>query len=68
MSRIDESKDFIPVRIAVLTVSDTRTLADDRSGRLVVEVDVSGRIAKHIGSSAQGGLLGGEDRPGQSVW
>jgi molybdenum cofactor biosynthesis protein B len=32
MSRIDESKEFIPVRIAVLTVSDTRALADDRSG------------------------------------
>ena len=32
MSRIDETRDFIPVRIAVLTVSDTRTPADDRSG------------------------------------
>ncbi|MGG7644834.1 molybdenum cofactor biosynthesis protein B [Rhodovulum sp. YNF3179] len=32
MSRIDESRDFIPVRIAVLTVSDTRTPEDDRSG------------------------------------
>ncbi|MEO9823803.1 MAG: molybdenum cofactor biosynthesis protein B [Paracoccaceae bacterium] len=32
MSRIDESVDFVPVRIAVLTVSDTRTLMDDRSG------------------------------------
>jgi molybdopterin adenylyltransferase len=32
MSRIDESKEFIPVRIAVLTVSDTRGLAEDRSG------------------------------------
>lgn len=30
-------KDFIPVRIAVLTVSDTRTLADDRSGDVLVE-------------------------------
>ena len=29
---IDESRQFIPVSIAVLTVSDTRTLADDRSG------------------------------------
>ena len=36
MSRIDESKDFIPVRIAVLTVSDTRTLAEDRSGDTLV--------------------------------
>jgi molybdenum cofactor biosynthesis protein B len=32
MPRIDESRAFIPVRIAVLTVSDTRTAADDRSG------------------------------------
>ena len=32
MSRIDETRDFIPVRIAVLAVSDTRSLTDDRSG------------------------------------
>jgi molybdenum cofactor biosynthesis protein B len=31
-SRIDTTLDFIPVGIAVLTVSDTRILADDRSG------------------------------------
>jgi molybdenum cofactor biosynthesis protein B len=37
MSRIDETKDFIPVRIAVLTVSDTRTLAEDRSGDTLVD-------------------------------
>ena len=37
MSRIDETMEFIPVRIAVLTVSDTRTLADDRSGDTLVE-------------------------------
>ena len=37
MSRIDESKAFIPVRIAVLTVSDTRALADDRSGDVLVD-------------------------------
>lgn len=37
MSRIDDSKEFIPVRIAVLTVSDTRALADDRSGDVLVE-------------------------------
>ena len=37
MSRIDETKDFIPVRIAVLTVSDTRTLADDKSGDTLVD-------------------------------
>lgn len=37
MSRIDESKEFIPVRIAVLTVSDTRKAADDRSGDTLVD-------------------------------
>jgi molybdenum cofactor biosynthesis protein B len=37
MSRIDESKEFIPVRIAVLTVSDTRSLDDDRSGDTLVQ-------------------------------
>lgn len=36
MSRIDESKEFLPVRIAVMTVSDTRELADDRSGEILV--------------------------------
>ena len=37
MSRIDEKAEFIPVRIAVLTVSDTRIAADDRSGDTLVE-------------------------------
>ncbi|UWQ54542.1 molybdenum cofactor biosynthesis protein B [Leisingera caerulea] len=37
MSRIDENMDFIPVRIAVLTVSDTRKLEDDRSGQVLVD-------------------------------
>ncbi|EEB84146.1 molybdenum cofactor biosynthesis protein B [Roseobacter sp. GAI101] len=41
MSRIDETIDFIPVRIAVLTVSDTRKLAEDRSGDALV-----GRISE----------------------
>lgn len=37
MSRIDETVEFIPVRIAVLTVSDTRDLAQDRSGDVLVQ-------------------------------
>jgi molybdenum cofactor biosynthesis protein B len=32
MPTLDESRLFIPVRIAVLTVSDTRSLAEDKSG------------------------------------
>ena len=34
---IDERAVFVPVRIAVLTVSDSRTPADDRSGDTLVE-------------------------------
>ncbi|WP_375264671.1 molybdenum cofactor biosynthesis protein B [Planktotalea sp.] len=37
MSRIDESRTFMPVRIAVLTVSDTRAASDDRSGDVLVQ-------------------------------
>lgn len=37
MSRIDETKDFIAVRIAVLTVSDTRSMDEDRSGQVLVD-------------------------------
>jgi molybdenum cofactor biosynthesis protein B len=33
---IDESRAFVPVRIAVLTVSDTRGLDEDRSGEVLV--------------------------------
>ena len=35
--RIDESKPLVPVRIAVLTVSDTRTEENDTSGVLLAE-------------------------------
>lgn len=38
MPKIDESRPFLPVNIAVLTISDTRTLADDRSGNTLVEM------------------------------
>ena len=38
MSRIDETRPFIPVRIAVLTVSDTRTKKTDKSGSLLVRL------------------------------
>jgi molybdopterin adenylyltransferase len=38
MPRLDESRPFVPVNIAVLTISDTRSLADDRSGAALVEL------------------------------
>ena len=41
MNRIDESRAFLPVNIAILTVSDSRTIATDDSGDLL-----AARIAK----------------------
>ena len=47
MSRIDESLDFVPVRFAVLTVSDTRTPDDDRSGdTLANRIETAGHVLK----------------------
>lgn len=45
MGRLIEGREFIPVRIAVLTVSDSRTLAEDRSGdTLVARLEGDGHI------------------------
>ncbi len=38
-------REFIPVRIAVLTVSDTRTVEDDRSGQTLIDrIEAAGHI------------------------
>src|SRR5436305_15321496 len=37
MPGIDQSRQFIPLRIAVLTASDTRSLAEDKSGATLAE-------------------------------
>ena len=37
MPGIDESRAFVAVNIAILTVSDSRTEADDKSGDILVE-------------------------------
>src|SRR4029078_155885 len=37
MYSIDESKQFVPLNIAVLTISDTRALADDKSGATLAD-------------------------------
>ena len=45
MGRIDESRPFKPINIAVLTVSDTRTLSDDRSGDVLVDrISAAGHV------------------------
>lgn len=42
---LTDTRAFIPVRIAILTVSDTRTADDDRSGdTLAARIDAAGHI------------------------
>ncbi len=36
MPKIDDSRAFIPINIAILTISDTRTEEDDKSGQMLV--------------------------------
>jgi molybdopterin adenylyltransferase len=37
MPGLDQSRQFVPLKIAVLTVSDTREMADDKSGATLAE-------------------------------
>jgi molybdenum cofactor biosynthesis protein B len=45
MAGIDETRQFIPLKIAVLAMSDTRSLADDKSGATLAErIEKAGHI------------------------
>ena len=45
MSGIDETKPFVPLKIAVLTVSDTRSFSDDKSGTTLAErIEKAGHV------------------------
>ncbi|MCR9138794.1 MAG: molybdenum cofactor biosynthesis protein B [Alphaproteobacteria bacterium] len=45
MNRIDETRPFIPIRIAVLTVSDSRSLEDDKSGATLADrIEEAGHV------------------------
>ena len=49
--RIDQSRPFLPVNIALLTVSDTRSATDDRSGNTLAELAAAAGhriVARHI--------------------
>lgn len=42
---LDETRPFIPVRIAILSVSDTRGIEDDRSGQTLVDrLETAGHV------------------------
>ena len=59
MARLDETRPFIPVGIAVLTVSDTRGLADDKSGQTLADrVEAAGhRLAARAIVTDDKGLI-----------
>ena len=45
MAGIDENRKFLPVNIAVMTVSDSRTPADDKSGQILADrIDGAGHV------------------------
>jgi molybdenum cofactor biosynthesis protein B len=45
MAGIDDTRQFVPLKIAVLTISDTRELAEDKSGATLVErIKAAGHI------------------------
>lgn len=47
MAKIDTSRPFVPIGIAVLTVSDTRTTEDDKSGDILAQrIDASGHAVQ----------------------
>lgn len=61
MSRLDETRPFIAIRIAVLTVSDSRNLADDKSGAtLAARINDAGHIlaAREIVTDDQAQIAG----------
>jgi molybdopterin adenylyltransferase len=59
MARIDETRPFLPVNIAVLTVSDTRTAANDTSGDALAEriVAAGHRVAERAIERDDAGLI-----------
>ena len=51
MNQPDQNKEFIPVRIAILTVSDSRDASQDRSGDVLAQrIEAAGHTvaARHI--------------------
>lgn len=47
MIGIDESRNFVPLGIAVMTVSDTRTMENDKSGQTLVDrIEAAGHLMK----------------------
>ena len=50
MPGIDETKAFLPINIAVMTVSDTRTLDTDTSGKILTDriIAMGHRVAERV--------------------
>ena len=58
MSSTDETKQFIPLNIAVLTISDTRSIEDDKSGTTLADRLTAAYIIAHEAGHHIQNLLG----------
>jgi hypothetical protein len=65
MPGLDETKQFVPLKIAVLTISDTRSMKDDKSGALLVQRIVAAGITSP--SAASSPTTSSDPRPGESL-
>ena len=60
MPRIDETRPFLPVNIAILTVSDTRSEADDKSGATLLDLAIKAGhrvVARRIVKDDQAAII-----------
>ena len=60
MPKLDQTRPFIPVRIAVLTVSDTRGVAEDKSGALWATTGAAEAITASGIAAADSGMGAGD--------
>jgi hypothetical protein len=69
MPGIDETKEFVPLKIAVLTISDTRDIKDDKSGALLVQPSSLPAITSPSAASSptKSRQSAGASRPGSPI-
>ena len=75
MPGVDENREFVPLKIAVLTISDTRNLKDDKSGALLAQrIAAAGHLVAERSivtddiEAIRGRVKAVDRRSGRSMW